>query len=150
MESGNVNPTTKHSCKRRNEIYLDKKAHQLAKKADRANRNQQKPRNQNEANKNMSHRGESSGGKGDIMREKKGGQEKILCQEKRKMLGNVQEQDIVKFNTPQKWVLKNKLRQLCRKIPKSSSSSTPDSADKPTESTNRMLVCQSLKGALSP
>ena len=40
MESGNVNPTTKHSCKRRNEIYLDKKAHQLAKKADRANRNQ--------------------------------------------------------------------------------------------------------------
>ena len=79
MESGNVNPNTKHSCKRQNKIYLDKKAYQLAKKADRANRNQQKPTNQNEANKNTSHREWSSGDKGDILREKKGGQEKILC-----------------------------------------------------------------------
>ena len=32
MESGNVSPNSKRSCKRRNKIYLDKKVHQLAKK----------------------------------------------------------------------------------------------------------------------
>ena len=35
----------------------------------------------------MSHREGSSGGKGDILREKKGGQEKILCQENSKNIG---------------------------------------------------------------
>ena len=39
MESGNVNPNTKRSRKRQN-IHLDKKAHQLAKKAGRAIKNE--------------------------------------------------------------------------------------------------------------
>ena len=42
MESGNVNPNvnTKRSCKRKNKIYLDKKAHQLVKKAGRVRKNE--------------------------------------------------------------------------------------------------------------
>ena len=39
MESGNVNPNTKRSLKRQ-KIHLDKKAHQLAKKAGRAIKNE--------------------------------------------------------------------------------------------------------------
>lgn len=39
MESGNIKPNTKRSHKRQNKIYLDKKLHQLAKKADRARKN---------------------------------------------------------------------------------------------------------------
>ena len=62
------------------------------------------------------------------------------------MLENVQQQNLVKFNTPQKRVLKNQLRQLSRKISNSSSSFTPDSGHKSIESTNRMFVSQSLGG----
>ena len=40
MELGNVNPNTKRSRKRQNKIHLDKKAHQLAKKAGRAIKNE--------------------------------------------------------------------------------------------------------------
>ena len=45
MESGDVNPNTKRSRRRRNKIYLDKRAHQLAKKTDRVRKN--------EANRNI-------------------------------------------------------------------------------------------------
>ena len=40
MELENVNPKTKRSRKRQNKIHLDKKAHQLAKKAGRAIKNE--------------------------------------------------------------------------------------------------------------
>ena len=43
------------------------------------------------------------------------------------MLENVQEQNVKKCDTPQKWVLKNKLRQIHGKISQSSSNFTPDS-----------------------
>ena len=40
MESGNINPNTKRSHERQNNIYFNKKAHQLAKKAGRARTNE--------------------------------------------------------------------------------------------------------------
>ena len=41
------------------------------------------------------------------------------------MLKNVQEQNVKKFDTPQRWVLKNKSRQIHGKIFQSSSNFTP-------------------------
>ena len=143
MESGDVNPNTKRSRKRRNKIYLDKKARQLARKADKARKN--------EANRNARVSRENDQVAKEIYQEKERKAKRKYCAKKKaKMLEKVQEQNIVKFNTPQKRVLKNKSKQLRRKIFKSSSSFTPDSGHKLTESTNRMFVSQSLWGALSP